>query len=722
MGYLGSADKAMALSLKVIYDESHRFVADQNAEEVVNEVLEALVKAEMGVLPEIADALTELMKEEKSKENLKTLKSNYENVATLWTPEKHNEFNENMRLTILKTMDRKARSPGPRGQGSSNETKDKFHRFETYVLSEMKKEPSERTVRKSQLESLVDHYVADGKVKKAVNMKNQANQDFDFTIGFGYLEVKKHLLKQFELHGDVDRLFGTDIDALELAPNEQNLFHSTFFEVATALAKQGKEHEALRAIASMENLKHHLVPRIGDKDDLERRFYVLSRNVKNFDIMQDILTVIKKMEILDRNDNGHHLDIFLLLNHLNNQRFEEAVMFFEGQASSSRGDVRGFRPLVKELINEEHKELLQRALDALVHVKGEEHSVYQLAAAFLSLNKVTQAGKLFKAPGLRYNHYLTRSILDSFKDDNQCSEEFIKMILPLFGTDQAFLFERLVHLCLTDPDKIQDVWVLMQEHDYSPNDGLLAVMGEVLKENGRHIPFEYSSKDSVNKEVTEAQFDVAIAKKDLDHTLKYFEQCVAAKKVSTNMVRSLCKLMVEQNDFSHFEDILKHLAEFPQRYRLICLKAAMTDIGTEKCIELAPSDPDLCAKLSYHGEISNMVLSENRPAFPKNLAILLKNESLVPYIKPSAMADKLKSGDVQAFAKMVRSQNNPIFAANSTAALLISENESVAEEIFAEFKDKIEPETAASVVKRLQKKGHIYTKVKDFFEKNGIQL
>ena len=722
MGRLDAADKAVGLSLKVIFEECHRFVSDQSPEEVVNEVLETLVKADMGMSPVIADELAELLKEEKSKENLKALKSNYENIGSLWTPEKLDEFNDQMRSEIFKTMDRKARSPGPRQV--SNESKDKFHRFETYVLSEMKKEPSERKLRMDQLQNLVNQYLVDGKVNKALKVKEQVNQDqTGLNLSFGYLEVKKHLIKQFELHGDVDRLFGHDIDALALTPNDQVLFHSTFFEVAHALAKQGKEQEALRAIASMENLKSNLVSEC-NKDNLEKWFFNLSRSIKDFDIMKDILTSITKLQILTKSDKDHYLNIFLLLNHLNNQRFEEAVQFFEDQASSDRGDIRGFRALVKELINEEHKDLLQRALDALVHVKGEEHSVYQLAAAFLSLNKSAQAGKLFKAPGLRYNHFLARNILDSFKDDNQCSEEFIKMLLPLFGTDQAFLFEKLVHLCTSDPDKIQDVWVLMQEHDYSPNDGLLAVMGEVLKEHGRNIPFEYSSKDSASQEVTEAQFDLAIAKKDLDHTMRYFEQCAAAKKVNANMVGSVCKLMVRQDDFSHFENMLKHLAEFPLRHRMICMRAAMADIGVEKCIELAPSDPDLCAKLSYHGSVSNMVLSEKQAEFPKNLVILLKHESCVPYIRPIMLVDQLQSnsGDVQAFANLVRSQNNPTFAANSTAALLISDNESVAEEIFTAFKDNIEPETAAAVLKSLQKKGHMYTKVKDFFEKNGIQL
>ena len=49
-------------------------------------------------------------------------------------------------------------------------------------------------------------------------------------------------------------------------------------------------------------------------------------------------------------------------------------------------------------------------------------------------------------------------------------EEFIKMILPVFRSDHTFLFERLVHTFDKDSDKIQEIWVLMQEHGYTPSD------------------------------------------------------------------------------------------------------------------------------------------------------------------------------------------------------------------------------------------------------------
>ena len=44
------------------------------------------------------------------------------------------------------------------------------------------------------------------------------------------------------------------------------------------------------------------------------------------------------------------------------------------------------------------------------------------------------------------------------------------MILPVFRSDHTFLFERLVHTFDKDPDKIQEIWVMMQEHGYTPSD------------------------------------------------------------------------------------------------------------------------------------------------------------------------------------------------------------------------------------------------------------
>ena len=85
---------------------------------------------------------------------------------------------------------------------------------------------------------------------------------------------------------------------------------------------------------------------------------------------------------------------------------------------------------------------------------------------------MAQAKKLFQTPGLRYDHWLTRSIIDGWSKGgmNVQIEEFIKMILPVFRSDHTFLFERLVHTFDKDPDKIQEIWVLMQEHGYTPSD------------------------------------------------------------------------------------------------------------------------------------------------------------------------------------------------------------------------------------------------------------
>ena len=68
-------------------------------------------------------------------------------------------------------------------------------------------------------------------------------------------------------------------------------------------------------------------------------------------------------------------------------------------------------------------------------------------------------------------------------------EEFTKLCVPLFSSDQTFLFETLVNCVSNNPDKLNDAWISMQEANYIPSDGLMLKMAKMFQSHGEEVPF-----------------------------------------------------------------------------------------------------------------------------------------------------------------------------------------------------------------------------------------
>ena len=76
---------------------------------------------------------------------------------------------------------------------------------------------------------------------KALEVKAKMEEHNFKSIKPGYVQTNDYLLKCFSKHQNVDKVFGEDLDALNLEPGDRVLFTSVFFEVAHQLASEGKE-------------------------------------------------------------------------------------------------------------------------------------------------------------------------------------------------------------------------------------------------------------------------------------------------------------------------------------------------------------------------------------------------------------------------------------------------------------------------------------------------
>merc|ERR1711997_964167 len=134
-----------------------------------------------------------------------------------------------------------------------------------------------------------------------------------------------------------------------------------------------------------------------------------------------------------------------------------------------------------------------------------EGALYTFAKIFLQMGKTSQARTLLNAPGLRYNDSIVKGVCRSLQDSPVALEEFLKLCIPLFVSDQDFLFEKLINLVAEDPDKVIDAWEVMQEVFFTPNNTMLKQMALVLKSHGREIPFVIEEQGEETKEKKKAK-------------------------------------------------------------------------------------------------------------------------------------------------------------------------------------------------------------------------
>ena len=147
--------------------------------------------------------------------------------------------------------------------------------------------------------------------------------------------------------------------------------------------------------------------------------------------------------------------------------------------------------LTCRLIEENNSEAVEELLDVSTDLYGEESSIYDLAHCFLSLGKKDQARNLLETPGLRCDNMKLVYIFDQLAAKKQLAnaEALIGITKRMHGGDRNMLYAKLVNLYSGDPDKVEDIWLQIQEEGFIPNNNLLAEIASCLKKQGRIVPF-----------------------------------------------------------------------------------------------------------------------------------------------------------------------------------------------------------------------------------------
>ena len=272
---------------------------------------------------------------------------------------------------------------------------------------------------------------------------------------------------------------------LELNGDGNQMNYGSVMKCLSALAEQG-DHAAV-----METLEKINPDSLVAKGVLTNKLLFAYSNKGEAEKLHEVSTflITNNWASADNNDNlVANIDVYLEQNDI-----AKAVAEFSRIAKVYKKCPRKFN-LTCKLIEEENAGAIQEVLEASSGVMGEDKSILDLVHCFLHLGKKAQAKKLLDTPGLRYFEDRFVYIFDQLSKDKEqiaagAAETFVQVTKNVFNCDRDLLFTKLVNLHSKDVDKVDDIWLQIQEEGLAPSNRLMRAIGTVFKENGREVPF-----------------------------------------------------------------------------------------------------------------------------------------------------------------------------------------------------------------------------------------
>ena len=139
--------------------------------------------------------------------------------------------------------------------------------------------------------------------------------------------------------------------------------------------------------------------------------------------------------------------------------------------------------------------------DASADRLEESRALYDLAHCFLHMNQTPKARQLLDSPGLPYVRDRVEYIYEKLEEHNpKACEDLVAVTKNIFSCDRDFLYSKLVNTNKNDPDKVEDIWILIQEEGHVPSDELKIQIAKVLSSHNRTVPFEKPEETSAATE------------------------------------------------------------------------------------------------------------------------------------------------------------------------------------------------------------------------------
>ncbi|XP_051471570.1 leucine-rich PPR motif-containing protein, mitochondrial isoform X1 [Apus apus] len=147
-----------------------------------------------------------------------------------------------------------------------------------------------------------------------------------------------------------------------------------------------------------------------------------------------------------------------------------------------------------KLIEKGDADLLQKVSDFISREYGDMMALYDLFFAFLQTGKYKEARKVIETPGLRAHSGRLQWFAKKCISNNQMEtlEHLVELTQNLFECDRDEMYYYLLQLCENSGDwrKAEAVWTKIQEENVVPREKTLALLADILENNGQVVPFE----------------------------------------------------------------------------------------------------------------------------------------------------------------------------------------------------------------------------------------
>ena len=290
-------------------------------------------------------------------------------------------------------------------------------------------------------------------------------------------------------------------------------------------------------------------------------------------------------------------------------------------------------------------EAIQKVTDVSADRLEEERALYDLAHCFLHMNQTPKARQLFDSPGLPYVKDRVEYIYDKLEESKpRACEDFVAVTKNIFSCDRDYLYSRLVNTNKNDPDKVEDIWILIQEEGHVPSDELKIQIAKALNTHDRTVPFEKpeetfaaaatEEESSTVSDVIDGDIYLALKKKDsrkaLQMTLDSFES--NKRSSSLKCKREVMEWLARDNQNQNASKLaakIAHNFDDPLKINFLYLfykiRAGLGDEKGEKFFNSLP--PKLSAHLKKKDTITNN--TESVSAQRQSLNKLLEEDKLV---------------------------------------------------------------------------------------------
>lgn len=467
----------LQLTLVHLHSLAPRFSPDLTPDEVLDKVLDELIKLHLGFVGEDGERLKKCVVNPVVLEKVEKLIELGKDLE-YWTPERVREAQKERQSFFFKQGNNRP------VQSNLNKPKGKIEELK----KEMEASILSGNLNTSVMFALCTLYNTVLRPEQTIDLCRKNIKDFKPNISLVRNTIQRCLDKNQPLAAAEFILF--------LNENEQKMFKNSILDVIKALIKNDQDHELVLKLVHV--LSNHPY-------ELSTPFFIkLNDCLQQYDPENQSEQIDAFVQAaIDSNATTDHARLRLGA-FIHKNQLEEAVEIFEKIAAEERKVVFK-RLLIRKLVDNESLELLQRVVDASIKVIGEENSIYDLATDFLVMGKYSQARKLLETPGLRYNDKRAKYICNQFLEDKntEAMEKFVLLTRDLFACDRNYLYDQLLISVSQMPDKINDVWLMMQEEGHVPTNAFKIKMANMLKRHGKPVPFDEPQSTPIDPSVSQ---------------------------------------------------------------------------------------------------------------------------------------------------------------------------------------------------------------------------